>query len=144
MISYEELLINVFTNSLSSMSSHFISIWYPSGWSQGLCQLTLNLKTVFWFFLKWILSIGFAGTIVFFFLIYFIYLFILAALGLLIYLIYLFCCAGFLYLRRAGATLRCGAWASHCGGFSCCGAWSLGAWVSVVVARRLSSCGAPA
>ena len=79
-----------------------------------------------------------------FFLIYFIYLFILAALGLLIYLIYLFCCAGFLYLRRAGATLRCGAWASHCGGFSCCGAWSLGAWVSVVVARRLSSCGAPA
>ena len=27
--------------------------------------------------------------------------------------------ASFLYLRRAGATLRCSAWASHCGGFSC-------------------------
>ena len=25
---------------------------------------------------------------------------------------------GFLYLRRAGATLRCGARASHCSGFS--------------------------
>ena len=24
------------------------------------------------------------------------------------------------------------AWASHCGGFSCCGAWALGAWPSVV------------
>ena len=29
-------------------------------------------------------------------------------------------------LRRAGATLRCGAWASHRGGFSCCGAPALG------------------
>ena len=48
---------------------------------------------------------------------------------------------GFLQLRRAGATLRCGARASHCGGFSCCGAWALGAWASVVVARGLSSCG---
>ena len=27
-----------------------------------------------------------------------------------------------------GATLRCGARASHCGGFSCCGAWALGTW----------------
>ena len=36
-----------------------------------------------------------------------------------------------------GATLRCGAWASHCGGFFCCGAWALGMWASVVVARRL-------
>ena len=26
-----------------------------------------------------------------------------------------------------GATLRCGARASHCGGFSCCGAWALDA-----------------
>ena len=33
--------------------------------------------------------------------------------------------------------------ASHCGGFSRCGAWALDAWASVVVAleRRLSSCG---
>ena len=49
--------------------------------------------------------------------------------------------AGFLYLRRAGAALRCGAWASHCGGFPCCGARALGAWASVVVAHGLSSCG---
>ena len=40
-----------------------------------------------------------------------------------------------------GATLRCGARASHCGGFSCCGARALGAQASVVVARGLSSCG---
>ena len=34
--------------------------------------------------------------------------------------------------------------ASHqqCGGFSCCGARALGARASVVVAHRLSSCGA--
>ena len=48
--------------------------------------------------------------------------------------------AGFLQLRRAGATLGCGAWASHCGGFSC-GLLALGARASVVVACGLSSCG---
>ena len=48
---------------------------------------------------------------------------------------------GFLQLQRAGATLRCGVRASHCGGFSCCGAWAVRARASVVVARRLSSCG---
>ena len=37
--------------------------------------------------------------------------------------------------------LRCGARASHCGGFSCCRARALGAWASVVVALGLSSCG---
>ena len=42
--------------------------------------------------------------------------------------------ADFLQLRRAEITLRCGAWASHCGGFSCCGAWALG-WAG------FSSCG---
>ena len=40
-----------------------------------------------------------------------------------------------------GATLRCGVRASHCGDFSCCGAWALGALASVVVAHGLSSCG---
>ena len=40
-----------------------------------------------------------------------------------------------------GATLRCGARASHCSGFSCCRAWAPGARASVVVARGLSSCG---
>ena len=38
-------------------------------------------------------------------------------------------------------TIRCGARASHCGGFSCCGARALVAQASVVVAPRLSSCG---
>ena len=40
-----------------------------------------------------------------------------------------------------GATLRCGARASHCGGFSHCGARAVGAGASVVVAHGLSSCG---
>ena len=49
----------------------------------------------------------------------------------------------------AALSLRCGARASHCSGFSCCGAWALGARASVAVARgslehRLSSCGAQA
>ena len=34
-----------------------------------------------------------------------------------------------------------GAWASHCDGFSCCGAQALGVWASVVVEHGLSSCG---
>ena len=47
-------------------------------------------------------------------------------------------------MRRVGATLRCGARASHCSGFSCCRARALGTQASVVVARGLSSCGSPA
>ena len=86
------------------------------------------------------------------------YLFIYFRIGFFIYIykfIYLFifilgCVgslllrAGFLQLQRAGATLRCGAWASHCGGFSCCGTPALGSWASVVLARGLSSCGSQA
>ena len=51
---------------------------------------------------------------------------------------------GFLQLRQVGATLHCCAWTSHCGGFSCCGAWALGVRASVVAARGLSSCGSRA
>ena len=51
---------------------------------------------------------------------------------------------GFLWLWRAGATIPCGARASCCGGFFCCGARALGARASVVAARGLSSCGARA
>ena len=50
-------------------------------------------------------------------------------------------CAGFLWLRQAGASPRCSAQASHCRGFSCCGAQALGAWSSVIAACGLSSCG---
>ena len=52
---------------------------------------------------------------------------------LFIYVLFSFGCVGsslllmgFLQLWRAGATLHCGAWVSHCGGLSCCGAWALG------------------
>ena len=53
-------------------------------------------------------------------------------------------CVGFLELRRAGTTPPCSARASHCHGFSCCGAWAPGTRASAVVARRLSSCGSRA
>ena len=36
-------------------------------------------------------------------------------------------CAGFLWLQQAGASPRCSAQASHCRGYSCCGAQALGA-----------------
>ena len=39
-----------------------------------------------------------------------------------------------------GATLCCGAWASHCSGFSC-GAGPLGTWVSVAAPHGLGICG---
>ena len=68
-----------------------------------------------------------------------------------IYLLFIFGCVGssllhvgFLQLRRAGATLCCGARASHCSGFSSYRAQALGARASVVVARGLSSCGSRA
>ena len=51
--------------------------------------------------------------------------FFLAVLGLR-------CCT-----QQAGATLRCGPQASHCGGFSCCGAQALDARASGIVARGL-------
>ena len=65
-----------------------------------------------------------------FFKIYlFIYLF-LAALGLC-------CCPWAFSSCGERATLRCGVQASHCSGFSCCGAWAFGTRASVVVARGL-------
>ena len=75
---------------------------------------------------------------IFFFLIYLFYLFIFVCIGSSLLR------AGFLQLWRVVATLHCGVWASHCGGLSCCRAQALGAWASVIVARRLSSCGARA
>ena len=53
----------------------------------------------------------------------------------------LHCCSGFLSLRRAGATLHCGVWASHHGGLSCFGARPLGTQASAVVALGLESTG---
>ena len=70
----------------------------------------------------------------FFFIYNFIYLF-LAVLGLS------FCMHTFPQLQQAGVTLCCGSRASHCGGFSCCGAWTLGHMGSVVVIPRLQSMG---
>ena len=78
------------------------------------------------------LSPGNHKFVFFFKIIYlFIYLFILDCVGSSLLH------AGFLQLRRAGATLCCSARASHCGGISCCRAQALGARASVVVACGL-------
>ena len=76
-------------------------------------------------------------------LFYFLFIFLINLFYLFIY----FGCIGssllhacFLQLWPVGATLHCGAQASHCSGFFCCGARALGTWASVVVACGLSSC----
>ena len=56
---------------------------------------------------------------------------------LLLHQVFVAACRLSLVVAR-GATLRCGARASHCGGFSCCGAQALGTRASVVAAHRLS------
>ena len=55
-----------------------------------------------------------------------IYVFILVALGL--------CCCIHAFSSYSEWELlsSSGMWASHCSGFSCCGAWALGMWASVV------------
>ena len=67
------------------------------------------------------------------------------------FIYFIFGCVGSSLTRRLfsgcserGATLPCGARASHCGGFSCCRAWDLGTWASVVAAHGLSGCGSRA
>ena len=82
----------------------------------------------------------------FFFLIYLFNLFIFGCVGSSLL------STGFPQLQRAGATLRCGARASHCGGFSllqstgcrCTGFSSCGVQAPVVVACGPSSCGSRA
>ena len=82
---------------------------------------------------------------------FFTYLFIYLSIYLSIYLfIYFWLCWVFVAARglsviaASGATLHCGAQASPHGGLSCCRAWALGTWASVVVAHGLSSCGSQA
>ena len=48
------------------------------------------------------------------------------------------CCVGFSLVAESQATLHCCARASHCSGFSRCGAWALGAQTSAAAAHGLS------
>ena len=78
---------------------------------------------------------------------YFLY-FLFLYINLFIYLFSFGYVGSSLLLWWAGATLRCGAQASHCGGFSCCRARALGAqaqqlwYVGSVVAAHSLSCSA--
>ena len=74
-----------------------------------------------------------------------IYLFIFINLFIYLWLRWVFVDgSGLSLVAASGATLPCGARASHCGGFSCCEAQALGARASVVVPFGLSSCGSQA
>ena len=53
--------------------------------------------------------------------------------------IYLWLFWVFVAVRGLSLVAAGGAWASHCRGFSCCGARGLGTQASVVMARGLSS-----
>ena len=79
--------------------------FYLSGFKKELLKYVLKLVIHFF---------------ILFFYYYFKNLFIFGCVGSLLL------CAGFLHLRQVRATLHCGARASHCGGFSCCGARALG------------------
>ena len=94
--------------------SEFVSLFPPLEWEL--------LQSYFFFFFN---------KFIYFYFIYFIF----GCLGSSLLSV------GFPYLGRAGATLCCGAWASHCGGFSCCGARALGVRASVVVAHGLQGPG---
>ena len=64
----------------------------------------------------------------------------------MIYLFLVTLCLGcstqaFSNCSERGLLYHCGAWASHCSGFSCCRAQALGAQASVVEANRLNSFG---
>ena len=68
-----------------------------------------------------------------------------------VFIFYIFGCTGSLLLRAGFSlvaanggcsSLQCASFLL--GGFSCCRAWALGTWASVVVVRRLSSCGSQA
>ena len=70
----------------------------------------------------------------FFFFNNFIYLFIFPSLGLS-------CCEGlFSSCEEQGLLSSRHVQASHCGGFSCCGAWARGAWTSIPAVHGVSSC----
>ena len=55
-----------------------------------------------------------------------------------------FAACGLSLVAASRAILHCGARASHCSGFSCCRARTIGAQASVVAACGLSSCGSQA
>ena len=100
-----------------------ILLFFKGQRQEKLCINLCNMRSHRWGPLIYSTdSIALCSQALFFFF-KFIYLF-LAALGL--------CCCSRAF-SEWGATLRCGAQASHCGGFSCCGAWGLEC--------RLSSCG---
>ena len=66
---------------------------------------------------------------------------------IIILFIYFWLCWGFVAVwvssscGEQGLLYSCSAWASHCGGFSCCWAWALGHRLPIVVACGLNSCG---
>ena len=96
--------------------------WGSERWGKLICPILKNLKRIEWklgprFVSSWSLASIFGersdpiyGFLKNFFLIMYLFIFVCAESSLL-------------YMR---AFSSCGAWASHCGGFSCFRAWTLG------------------
>ena len=91
-------------------------------------------------FIKLLTMFTFGWWILDFFFFYSLYVLYIWFLNLFIIYLFIYRCIRSSSLR-AGTTLCCSVWASHCGGFSCCRAQALGAPASIVVAGGLSSCG---
>ena len=134
-------------STLVHNAKQFFKVLYLFIFPSSVCESThcsislstLNIISPLKLIVLWVYhvshSVFFFLEFYFTFIYLFIYLFISGCVGSLLLR------AGFLQLRRAGATLCCGVRASHCGGFSCCRAWALGTRASVVVAHGLQSTG---
>ena len=115
--------------------SYIISFWFCS---YSLCKAKIQIWSTYF---DWSLSPKPLLICIFFLPLSLSFFFFVAALGLCCF------CAGFLYLWRAGATLWCSEWASHCSdfsllrstGFRCSAFSSCSTWA---LECRLSSCGA--
>ena len=121
-------------------TSYFLNtIWFvsnPARWISRISFWQQYMKFFSRYFLSFIFFVWFLGLLSMkswgsFQFILFIYLWLhwvfIGARGL-----------SLVAVSRGYSSLKCAA--SHCGGFSCFGARTLGAWASVVVARGLSGC----
>ena len=110
--SHQHLVLSITKSQFSVCACHYsFNLHFPNDWWCWASLLVLFVSHVFSFF----------------------NLFSCAGSSLL--------CTGVLWSWWVGTTPRCGAWASRCGGFSCCRAQAIGTQASAVGAPRPSSCG---
>ena len=107
----------------------------------SIVPFILQIKKIFYLYISdsnceiYLRALKVATSIYFSLKIYLFYLFIFGCIGSQLLR------TGFSLVAASGSALRCGARASDCCGFSCCGARALGTRASVVVARGLQGTG---